>query len=117
MRRVPTIALFAVCAWLLACEPLAGDAGTDAAAPASAPTTPAIADTTRAAPRGPALTFPKAAPRGGDVAVEAFYPRPMVVHRCLALAVSGSDQTKDACERALRLEPGNEQLQAALAKP
>lgn len=118
MRRTSAIVVLVLSASLFACEPPANDAGAGSPEPAASSPTPTVADTTPAAPAGPAPSYPKAAPASGDAMVEAFYPSPMLVHRCLGLASSGSaDRVKDVCERALRLDPGNEQIQAALATP
>ncbi len=101
---------------LLACQPAADDGGA-AASDASPAQDYAVVETAPTpVPSGPAPSYPKAAPASGDAMVEAFYPSPMVVHRCLGLAAEGSsDAVKEICTRALEADPGNAEIQAALA--
>ncbi len=71
-----------------------------------------------AAPPVPVPRYPKASSPAGNAETSAFYPRPMLVHRCLNLVANGpAAQVESTCTQALRLEPWNEDIRAALATP
>ena len=111
---VCVIGMLVSCAALIACEPAGPSAETPEPIEATAPSTPRPA----ANPPLPPPRYAKAEQATGDAMLSAFYPSPMLVHRCLSLAANGpADQVRDVCTRALALEPGNERIRAALANP
>jgi len=112
-ERAHAIVMLAACASLVACEPAGPNAETPGATEASAYPVAAAAPQ---APAGPPPTYPKAQPAGESARVEAQYPTPILVGRCKSLIANGpAEQVQEICTRALKLDPGNEEIRAALA--